>query len=199
MRSVNPKEGAGRAVLDGGATHVLRPAKSKEEFEKAIPIKVELTAGVTAPAGGGNWHFDTQTVVPLGKVVCLGYKVKWEGESFELWNQSGERIGVLLESGCPTVGLKVANSLITELESFEEDLMRRVSALRAGNPANISPNVWKWLKVGNSVRGSLQARQLLIRSWWRKRLDSSSRTVVCIDKSADSNQDLLPDQLSGGV
>ena len=33
-------------------------------------------------------------------------------------------------------------------------------------------------------------------SWWKKRLDSNSRVVLCIDKSADSNQDLLSDQLT---
>ena len=44
-RSVNTTEANGRALLDGGATHVLRPARSKKEFEEAIPIKVELAAG----------------------------------------------------------------------------------------------------------------------------------------------------------
>ena len=47
MRSVNPKDGSARALLDGGATRILRPARSKAEFDKAIPIKVELAAGVT--------------------------------------------------------------------------------------------------------------------------------------------------------
>ena len=42
VRSVNPAVGHVRALLDGGATHVLRPARSKKEYEDAIPIKVEL-------------------------------------------------------------------------------------------------------------------------------------------------------------
>ena len=33
-------------------------------------------------------------------------------------------------------------------------------------------------------------------SWWKKRLESNTRTVLCIDKSVDSAQDLLSDQLT---
>ena len=44
VKSVTPAGGHCRALLDGGATHVLRPARSKAEYDKAIPIKVELAA-----------------------------------------------------------------------------------------------------------------------------------------------------------
>ena len=57
----------------------------------------------------------------------------------------GMKIEVLLEAGCPTVDLGVARRLIKELENFEADLSRRVAALRAGNPGDLAPNVWKWL------------------------------------------------------
>ena len=33
-------------------------------------------------------------------------------------------------------------------------------------------------------------------AWWKKQLDSNSRTVLCIDKSADAAQDLLSDHLT---
>lgn len=42
--AVNKDRGHLRALLDGGATHILRPARSKQEFEQALPIKVELAA-----------------------------------------------------------------------------------------------------------------------------------------------------------
>ena len=100
MKSVNPSDDASRALLDGGATHVLRPARSKKEFDAAIPIKVELAAGVAtlrqvAATGTLITDFDTQTIVPLGKVVRLGYKVKWESDTFEMWNYLGEKIEVV--------------------------------------------------------------------------------------------------------
>ena len=239
MRSVNPKDGVGRALLDGGATHVLRPACSKEEFEKAIPIKVELAAGVTTlrqveATGTLLTDFDTQIIVPLGKVVRLGYKVKWENDSFELWDPSGKRVEVLLEAGCPTVELKVAKALIGELETYEEDMSRRVAALRAGNPGDLSPCVWRWLadlrQMWPEVPDELIARVVPMgkwsgeyvplnrcqrqrvmssssvildlfsgpdQSWWKKQLESNTRTVLCIDKTVDSAQDLLSDQLTG--
>ena len=46
VKAADPKSSL-RALLDGGATHVLRPAHSTEEYEGAIPIKVELAAGET--------------------------------------------------------------------------------------------------------------------------------------------------------
>ena len=238
MRSVNPSEESSRALLDGGATHVLRPARSKKEFEAAVPIKVELAAGVTTlrqveTTGTLITDFDTQTIVPLGKVVRLGYKVKWEGDSFELWDKLGEKIEVVLESGCPTIDLPTAHRLIEELEKFEAELAKRVAALRAGDPGDMAPNVWRWLKqlremwpevpdeliarviptgrwTGDSVPLNRRQRQKIMASksvilhlfsgpdqaWWRKRLDSNSRTVICIDTTADSNQDLLSDQLT---
>ena len=238
MRSVNPKDGSTRALLDGGATHILRPARSKAEFDKAIPIKVELAAGVTTlrqveSTGTLLTDFETQTIVPLGKVVRLGYKVKWEGETFELWNPIGGRVEVELEAGCPTVDLKVANNMIAELEKFEIDMNRRVAALRAGNPGDLAPSVWKWLVdlrsmwpeapdeliarviptgrwSGDQVPLNRRQRQRILSSssvilhlfsgpdqaWWRKQLDSNTRTVVCIDKSVDAAQDLLSDQLT---
>ena len=138
-----------------------------------------------------------------------------------------------MESGCPTIDLTTAQRLIEELEKFEADLGRRVAALRAGDPGDLAPNVWKWLKelremwpevpdeliarviptgrwTGDSVPLNRRQRQKILASesiilhlfsgpdqaWWRKRLDSNTRTVICIDKSADSNQDLLSDQLA---
>lgn len=159
MRSVTPAEGNGRALLDGGATHVLRPARSKKEFQQAIPIKVELAAGVTTlrqveTTGTLITDFNTQTIVPLGKVVRLGYRVKWEGDNFEMSNSAGEKVEVVLESGCPTVDIKTANRLIEELEKFEATLSRRVAALKAGDPGDLAPNVWKWQRPPRAVARS---------------------------------------------
>ena len=238
LSSVTPVKGATRALLDGGATHVLRPARSKSEYDRAIPIKVELAAGVTtlrqvAHSGTLITDFDTQIIVPLGKVVRLGYRVRWESDAFELLDPNGVKVEVELEAGCPTVDLSMAHRLISELEAHEEEMTRRVAALRAGNPGDLAPNVWKWLTdlremwpevpdellarviptgrwSAESVPLNRRQRQRILssssvvlhlfsgpeQSWWKKHLDSSSRTVVCIDKMADSNQDLLSDHLA---
>ena len=133
--AVNKGPGHLRALLDAGATHILRPAKSSAEFEQAVPINVELAAGVATlrqvqSTGTLVTDFDTQLIVPLGKVVKLGYKVMWEGECFEMVDPQGAKVEVLLEAGCPTVDLKVAQRLIEELEDQEVEMNRRVRALR---------------------------------------------------------------------
>ena len=71
--SVNKGKGYTRALLDGGATHILRPAKNKEEFDQAVPIQVELAAGVATlrqvrTTGTLVTDFDTQLIVPLGRL-----------------------------------------------------------------------------------------------------------------------------------
>ena len=236
--AVNKGSGHSRALLDGGATHILRPAKNKAEFEQAVPIKVELAAGVTTlrqvqTTGTLVTDFDTQLIVPLGKVVKLGYKVTWEGEEFEMLDPKGAKIPVQLEAGCPTVDLGVAKRLIKELEDQEIEQANRIRALKAGDPGDLSPNIWTWLtdlrKLWPEVPDELLARvipsgkwsgdqvplnrhqrkRLLSspsvvvhlfsgpdQSWWKKRLESPSRAVVCIDKMVDLGQDLLSDQLT---
>lgn len=64
----------------------------------------------------------TQTIVPLGKIVRLGFRVNWEGDSFELWDASGKKIEVILEAGCPTVELSLAHQLIEQLENHEAEM-----------------------------------------------------------------------------
>ena len=151
VKSLASSGGHCRALLDGGATHVLRPTCSKAECDKALPIKVKLTAGITTlrqveTTGTLITDFDTQAIVPLGKIVRLGYRVCWEGESFELWDSAGSKVEVQLESGCPTVEPSLANHLIEQLETHEAEMSRRVAALKAGNPGDFAPTVWKWLR-----------------------------------------------------
>ena len=33
------------ALLDGGAAHVLRTARGDQEYERAVPVRVELASG----------------------------------------------------------------------------------------------------------------------------------------------------------
>ena len=236
--AVNKGKGYARALLDGGATHILRPARSRAEFENAVPIKVELAAGVATlrqvqSSGTLVTDFDTQLIVPLGKVVKLGYKVTWEGEEFEMTDPMGTKVEVELEAGCPTVDLPLAHRLIKELEEHEMEVDRRVRALRAGDPGDLSPCIWRWhvdlRKMWPEVPDELLARvvpsgqwsgeggpfnrhqrkrlfsaeSVVIhlfsgpeQAWWRKRLETNSRAVICLDKMVDSSQDLLSDQVA---
>ena len=226
-----------RALLDGGATHILRTAHSTEEYESAMPITVELAAGEAMlrqvqSTGTLLTSFDTQMIIPLGKVTRLGYKVTWENDVFDLRDPFGQKIDVLLEAGCPTVANEVAWKLIEAVEEEETELNRRVRALRAGDRGDLAPSVWRWLqgikRLWPEVPDDLLARvvptgkwsgeilpwnrrlrkrfetseSLVIhlfsgpdQAWWKKRLDSSRRSVLCLDKEAGADQDLLNDSV----
>ena len=213
--------GERQSIVGWGCNPCLEACEVKEGIRRGHPDQGGVGGWVTTlrqveSTGTLITDFETQTIVLLGKVVRMGYKVRWEGDSFEMWDHSGEPVEVLLESGCPTVTIKTANHLMEELEKL------RVAALKAGDPGDLAPNVWKWLKdlremwpevpdeliarvvptgrwTAESVPLNRRQRQKIAgpdQSWWQKRLDSSSRTVICVDKMADSNQDLLADQLT---
>ena len=95
--------------------------RSMEEFQDAVPIQVELAAGEVTlrqdPATGTLLtDYPVQTIIPLGRIARLGYKILWQHEEFELRDPRGVEIPVELELGCPTVAQEVATELIERLE-----------------------------------------------------------------------------------
>ena len=140
-----------RALLDGGATHILRQARSTEEYQMAVPTRVELAAGEVTlrqveSTGTLLTDFPTQVIVPLGKLALSGFRVHWEGDEFRLFDPNGVKLDVILEGHCPTVSLEVAEELIEWLEKRETDYQKRMRALRAGEPGDVEPQVWEWLR-----------------------------------------------------
>ena len=87
----------------------------------------------------------------------------WENEEFEILDPKGMKLDVILEAGCPTVDLPTARRLIQELEDQEIELDRRVRALRAGDPGDLSP---KYLEVVGGSSESCGQRSLM--SCWRE-------------------------------
>lgn len=96
---------SGRALLDGGATHVLRQARSDEEFASAAPIRVELAAGEITlrqlPNGTLLTDFPAQTIIPLWRLAMMGYQVVWGKDGFILRDKMGQNVEVELETNCP--------------------------------------------------------------------------------------------------
>ncbi|CAE7944022.1 GIP [Symbiodinium sp. KB8] len=123
------------ALVDSGATHSLRTAKSQEEWAKASEVIVQLagnhrlTMRITEAGtlimpyrekNAVGSHVDglpAQTIVPMGQLIqTLGYTMVWSRDVCYLESQEGERIQLQLDGGCPQLRELEALSLIARLE-----------------------------------------------------------------------------------
>ena len=110
-------------LLDGGATHALRPVKDQWEFDRSKPLKVGLASGETDtlrmnPSGTlVTLNQDTQPILPLGVAIrVLGMSVLWRENRCDVVHPVRGRIRVTLEKGCPEVPRALCLALIDELE-----------------------------------------------------------------------------------
>ena len=114
-------------LLDGGATHCLRPMKNQAEWEWAMPCRVSLATGSVelrqVPDCGTliTNDLEVQRIVPIRELVRMGIKVALSDAAIEMTWPNGERLPVWLDSGCPVVDDKVGKQL---MEQIEEHNMR---------------------------------------------------------------------------
>ena len=59
---------------------------------------------------------ETQTIVPLGVLISLGYEASWEQDRFTLTDPSGALLDVMVEGMCPTVTEELGRELRMEIE-----------------------------------------------------------------------------------
>ena len=127
-------------LLDGGATHALRPVRDPEEFERSRPLKVGLASGETNELRINRkgtlvtLNKDTQPILPLGVAIrVLGMSVLWREDRCDVVHPVRGRIRVILDKGCPEVPRAVCLALIDELEDqsvLEHGSASEVQALR---------------------------------------------------------------------
>ncbi|CAE6958294.1 RE1 [Symbiodinium sp. CCMP2592] len=124
------------ALLDSGATHVLRPARDEREHltSKEVPVVLagdekrllrQTPAGsiILDPAQGK----EAQTILPLGGLVeSLGCTLKWTRGGLMLKHPKYGTIRTRIRAGCPEIAdpVKAAMS-ISELESRRMDELRQ--------------------------------------------------------------------------
>ncbi|CAE7496106.1 unnamed protein product [Symbiodinium sp. CCMP2592] len=121
-----PSPRARSALLDSGATHVLRGPQDEREWRQATDVKVQLAgdayASMRQTSSGTILNEDqmAQVIVPLGKVIVnLGYKLHWTSEECYLYHENGEVIHLDVVRGCPEVSEEVAKKLIFRLEQTQ--------------------------------------------------------------------------------
>ena len=156
------------ALLDSGATHVLRTPRTSEEWSTARPVKVQLAgdsmAAMKQTEAGSLLTGDqlAQVIVPLGKVITnLGYELCWTANACELLGPGGDVLPLTVKNGCPEVSEEVAQSLICQLEEKQllelEDVTQ--SSLRA--IAKLKSSWWSHLKEYVAAGDVQEAHQAL--------------------------------------
>ncbi|CAE7208121.1 GIP [Symbiodinium sp. CCMP2592] len=127
------------ALLDSGATHVLRPAKDEHEHltSKEVPVVLagdEQRLLRQTPAGSiilnPSQGEEAQTIIPLGKLVeSLGCVLRWTRGGLLLKHPRYGTIRTRIRAGCPEIVDSVqAAMLISELESRKLDELRQKTA-----------------------------------------------------------------------
>ena len=109
-------------LLDGGATHCLRPAANLAEWERSMECRVALATGSVelrqVPDIGTLITQDSsvQRIIPIRELVRMGLKVVWKDDTIEMTWQDGTKLPVWLDDGCPVVDDKVGKKLMKDIE-----------------------------------------------------------------------------------
>ncbi|CAE7732746.1 RE2, partial [Symbiodinium sp. CCMP2456] len=116
------------ALVDSGATHALRRARSDLEWQESSPVTVNLAGGESVAlrmnhAGTilvprtGDTSSSSLPIVPLGALVeQLGYTMTWNAKRCKLEGRHGEVFQLKVREGCPQITESDALTLISRLE-----------------------------------------------------------------------------------
>ena len=110
-------------LLDGGATHCLRPTTSQQEWDAAQECTVALATGsveLKQVRDSGTLITQdktTQRIIPIRELVRMGLKIVWKNEMIEMTWQDGSRLPVWLDDGCPVVDDKLGQQLMEQIEA----------------------------------------------------------------------------------
>lgn len=121
-----------QTLLDGGATHCLRMMETKQEWNEAEMVKVQLAAGEIElklhPKSNTLLSSErVQSIIPMCKLTQVGYEVAWTSSGCVVKHPVKGALKVTMQQGCPTIGENEGKKLMKEIEENE---MKRAS-LRA--------------------------------------------------------------------
>ncbi|OLP81592.1 hypothetical protein AK812_SmicGene37856 [Symbiodinium microadriaticum] len=138
-------EASTTALLDSGATHSLRSAKSEEEWCSAEEVGVQLAGSHTLvmritesgtllmpykSTADGQGEVRAQTIVPMGQLIkTLGYTMVWSPEECYLSDESGNKLPLQVSGGCPQLTELEALALIARLEDRKLEQLQNETLL----------------------------------------------------------------------
>ena len=166
------------ALVDSGATHSLRTARSKDEWDGATEVMVQLAGSYSlvmriTESGtllmpykgdledGARGGVQAQTIVPMGQLIqTLGYTMVWSKDSCYLESQEGERVPLQVTGGCPQLQEMEALSLIARLEERKkEELDNAVLTTKdkLGMCALAMERTWEYYLMDYILTGSFES------------------------------------------
>ena len=109
------------ALLDGGATHALRQARSHERGDLTA-VEVELACGSTVlykhPGTSALLTLDpVEPIIPLRMLVDAGFVVKWNAKGCIIDHPGHGRLHCWLRHGCPVMKRSAAMKLMDYLDA----------------------------------------------------------------------------------
>ena len=114
----NPKT----TLLDGGATHCLRPMHDEGEWAASRECTVALASGSTSLRMVPKSQVlitrdkETQRIIPIRELVRMGIRINWEQDKITMTRTDGKKLPVWLDEGCPVVDDAVGVELMKEIE-----------------------------------------------------------------------------------
>ena len=138
-------EASTTALLDSGATHSLRSARSPEEWSSAEEVGVQLAGSHTLvmritesgtllmpykKSDCEQGEMRAQTIVPMGQLIkTLGYTMVWSPEECYLSDEAGHKLPLQVSGGCPQLTELEALSLIARLEDRKLEQLQNETLL----------------------------------------------------------------------
>ena len=168
------------ALLDSGATHSLRAAKSKSEWANAEGVMVTLAGDsqlamkmneggtLLLPPQLAQGQSAAQTIVPLGELVrTLGYSLVWTPTKCILEDGEGNQIPLSTNAGCPQVREAEALAMIARLEDRKLEQLENAAMVtndRVSMAAMALRRSWFDRLQGYVTGEGSEARQLALRA-----------------------------------
>ena len=123
VKELRQQEGNGSGavgLLDGGATNGLRRAHP-HEVSQMFPVRVELASGSTTLFRVEHHktlltHDHVEVIVPLHRLVTLGYKLQWTAAGVKITHPEHARIQCTMRAGCPVLPEGEALALLDIME-----------------------------------------------------------------------------------
>ena len=138
ISAVGSHQDEARALVDSGATHPLRRAKSEQEWQDADPVVVHLAGGeqvelrmnkagtLLVPITANPRATSSAPIVPLGSLVgMLGYTMEWSRDRCKLIGREGDSISLRVRDGCPEVTEAQALGFISRIEDKKLEQLKK--------------------------------------------------------------------------